>query len=75
MTRPAFPAGTEVDIEYLLSTPRIGQTRVCVRRANGVVLGPVAYEPGMLRVRVDGRAVRVLTEYLSARVTTRGFPS
>lgn len=66
MSGPAFPAGTEVDIEYLMSTPRIGQTRSWVRRARGVVLGPVAYEPGMLRVRVDGHAVRVLTEYLRA---------
>jgi hypothetical protein len=60
-----FPRGTVVRIEALTATPRIGQTRSCVRVSYGTVLGPVAYEPGMLRVMAGGRAVRVLTEYLT----------
>jgi hypothetical protein len=61
----ALARGTAVRIEILLSRPGIGVTRVNVRRTRGVVLGPVAYEPGMLRVMVDGKAVRVLREYLT----------
>lgn len=57
--------GAVVRIEILCSWPRIGQTRVNVRRAEGTVLGPVAFEPGMTRVRVGGVAVRLLTEYLT----------
>lgn len=57
--------GTAVRIEILLTCPSIGVTRVNVRRMRGVVVGPVAYEPGMLRVRVDGTVTRLLREYLT----------
>jgi hypothetical protein len=57
--------GTAVRIEIPLTKPRIGQTRQYVRRLQGVVLGPVAFEPGMTRVRVNGQAVRLLSEYLT----------
>jgi hypothetical protein len=63
--------GTAVRIEILCERPRIGATRVNVRRMLGVVLGPVTYEPGMLRVRVNGRAVRLLREYLTPDSATR----
>jgi hypothetical protein len=69
MSTPAeLPPGTAVRIEILCERPYIGATRVNVRRMRGVVLGPVAYEPGMLRVRVAGKAVRLLREYLTPEV-------
>jgi hypothetical protein len=64
MTAPLKP-GTTVRIEILCERPYIGQTRTHVRRMTGTVLGPVAYEPGMTRVRVNGKAVRLLSEYLT----------
>jgi hypothetical protein len=64
MTAPLEP-GTAVRIEILTERPAIGQTRIHVRRLQGVVLGPVAFEPGMTRVRVNGQAVRLLSEYLT----------
>jgi hypothetical protein len=60
-----LPPGTAVHIEILCSRPCIGQTRVNIRRMQGTVLGPVAFEPGMTRVRVNGVAVRLLNEYLT----------
>lgn len=66
--------GTAVRIEILCSRPRIGQTSVRVRRAQGTVLGPVAFEPGMTRVRVNGVAVRLLSEYLTPAEEERCTP-
>jgi hypothetical protein len=57
--------GTAVRIEVLLSRPGIGVTRVNVRRMRGVVVGPVAFEPGIVRVRVDGQVVRLLRDCLT----------
>lgn len=70
MTALQLPPGTPVQIEILCSRPCIGVTRITVRRMRGTVLGPVAYEPGMTRVRVNGKAARVLSEYLNPESTS-----
>ena len=61
----ALPPGTAVRIEIPAFRPRIGTTRLPVRISRGTVLGPVTFEPGMTRVRVNGSAVRLLSEYLT----------
>lgn len=68
VTRDLAP-GTRVRIEILSARPRVGDTRQTVRVSRGVVVGPVQYEPGMLRVRVDGQVVRLLCEYLTEEVS------
>jgi hypothetical protein len=69
-TTAELSPGTAVRIEILCERPRVGATRLNVRRMRGVVLGPVAYEPGMLRVRVGGEVHRLLREYLTPEASS-----
>jgi hypothetical protein len=61
----ALPPGTAVRIEIPAFRPTFGTTRLPVRILRGTVLGPVAFEPGMTRVLVNGAAARLLSEYLT----------
>jgi hypothetical protein len=55
----------QVDVKILLSRPTVFTTRVAVRRYTGELLGPVAFEPGLVRVRIAGTVHRLPREYVT----------